>query len=444
MLDEVIELSPPPKTLPPPTSARAVNEDGSAAGYANLVISPTAAHLEPATWDEGGVPEVPEPLPWTGGAEGLNDPGDVVGWTATGSLAMRAFTYRPGGQLEEIGPAPGADSNAALDINNGGIVVGWEMADSGIASAHPFVYDMNGGSIRALDLLPGHDIAYAVAVNEAEHVVGVSRKPQPGSTLASMKHLFIYREGEMDDLGSGMVHGPGGLLPCALNNWDVITGSRVIPQTQITSAFRLDANAAPPVFEDLGQELPAGLAGSFGTGINDDEVIVGAALDETNTPHAMVHFPAGPNAGWHDLNHMLSNGNGWDLRVASAVSDSGYIVGDGLHHDERRSFLLKPRNLGTDKIADVVYVLIMIIGGGTVDAPGSIGITPGGKPVPIDSQEFKRLWNTLSPSQKDLYLGQAIRSLGSLVADDELREQVALAGTAVIKEASRTTLGEER
>jgi hypothetical protein len=440
MLYEVIELSPPAKTLPASTKARAVNEDGSAAGYAYI-----DNEAEPATWDQGGAPEVPQPLPLEGGAEALNDRGDVVGWFRPSSQTERAFIRQPGGQLEEIAPAPGGDINIAFDINDDGVVVGTErIRTDSIPDVHPFVYDTRGDSLEALGLLPGHVFGFGIAVNEAEHVIGVSTDPQSDSTPTSMRHLFIYREGVMEDLGAGMGEdGPGGLRPCDLNNWDVITGSRVFPGTQITSAFRLDASAAAPSFEDLGQELPAGFAGSFGIGINDDEVIVGAALDETNTPHAMVHFPTGSEAGWHDLNHLLINGHGWELQVATAVSDSGYIVGDGLHRGERRSFLLKPRNLGTDKIADVVWVLIMIIGGGTVDAPGSVGITPGGHPVPIDPQEFKRLWNTLSPSEKDLYLGQAIRSLGSLVADDKRREQVGLAGAAII-EAYRQTFEEGR
>lgn len=447
MLYEVIELSPPPGSKPymPPTMARAVNEGGSAAGYTNLLSgNPPGALLEPATWDEAGVPEVPQPLPWSGGAEALNDQGVFVGWFQPNGQAQRAFICQDGEQLEDIAPALGTEVNGACDINNSGIVVGWERADEPTASGAPFVYDTNSGSVTVLKPLKGHDLGFAIAVNESGHVIGLSRKPQPNTPAIQLMHLFIYREGETEDFGAGMVHGPAGLRSCALNNWDVITGSRVTPQTQIANAFRLNANAAAPSLEDLGQELPADFAGSFGIGINDDEVIVGAALDETNTPHAMVHFPAGSHAGWHDLNDLLIDGDSWDLQIASAISNSGYIVGDGLHHNERRSFLLKPRNLTTDKIADIVYVLIMIIGGGTVDAPGSIGITPGSKPVPIDPQEFKRLWNTLSPSEKDLYLGQAISNLGSLVANDERREQVAIAGTAVIKEAIEESFGEGR
>jgi probable HAF family extracellular repeat protein len=442
---EVIELSPPPeaKVLPPWTMARAVNEAGAAAGYADMKAGPAASvEIEPATWDEAGGPEVPQPLPLSGGAEALNDQGDVVGWFRSNAPPRQAaFIYHPGEQLEDLGPVLGGNVNLATDINNAGVVVGGVKPDDPPAVAQPFVYDRNDGSVTAIKPPPGHGISYAIAVNEAEHVIGLSEGPEPGPVHS---HLFIYREGATDDLGAGLVFAPGGLFPCNLNNSDVITGSRVTQQTQIASAFRLDANAAAPSYEDLGQELPAGFAGSFGIGINEDEVIVGAALDETNTLHAMVHFPTGSEAGWHDLNHLLINGHGWDLQVATAVSDSGYIVGDGLHRGERRSFLLKPWNLATDKIAQVVWVLIMIIGGGTVDAPGSVGITPGGHPVPIDPQEFKRFWNTLSPSEKDLYLGQAIRSLGSLVADDEQREQVGLVGTAVIKEAARKTFGEGR
>jgi uncharacterized membrane protein len=231
MLYEVIELSPPPKT--PSTNARAVNEDGSAAGIANMVTPAVAGVAEPATWDEGGVPKVPHPLPFEGVAEALNDQGDVVGWFRSSySQPGRAFIRHPGGQLEGIAPSPGGDLNVACDINNGGVVVGAERipTDSGIPDVHPFVYDTNGGSVKALGLLPGHVFGFGIAVNEAEHVIGVSSKPHSGSTLADMAHLFIYRAGKMEDLGAGMVEsGPGGSPPCDFNNWDVITGVKSLP-----------------------------------------------------------------------------------------------------------------------------------------------------------------------------------------------------------------------
>jgi hypothetical protein len=77
-----------------------------------------------------------------------------------------------------------------------------------------------------------------------------------------------------------------------------------------------------------------------------------------------------------------------------------------------------------DKIAQALSVLIMMIGGGAVDAPGSIGITGGGHPVPIGPQEFASLWRGLSAHERDAYIGIAIRNLGGIVADRETRAEV--------------------
>jgi hypothetical protein len=65
-----------------------------------------------------------------------------------------------------------------------------------------------------------------------------------------------------------------------------------------------------------------------------------------------------------------------------------------------------------------------MIGGGTVDAPGGIGITGGGNPVPIGLQEFAGVWRSLSKDERDAYIGIAIRNLGAIVSDGASRAEV--------------------
>jgi hypothetical protein len=80
------------------------------------------------------------------------------------------------------------------------------------------------------------------------------------------------------------------------------------------SAFRIDADAIDPSFEDLGPSLPPRFVSSVGTGINNDDAVVGWAWGtSTNNWHAMINVASGPEAGWFDLNDALVDGEGWHL-----------------------------------------------------------------------------------------------------------------------------------
>jgi hypothetical protein len=426
MLDyQITELSPPPEIETPETitEARAVNASGLVAGDA---VGSDAGYGEPIVWDDPAAPQVLEPSPPGGIAGGINDGGDVVGLIHP-DAPTHAFLYLSNGQFEDLAPVVGGEMSFAFDVNNEGVVVGYAGQPGPTGTGHPFVYDSKGGSLTTLDPLPGDTYALATAVNELGHVAGWSA----ANDLTPHGHLFIERGNGPENLGE--------VTDVAdINDADLITGSRTFPPIPFANAFRLDASAADPTFEDLGQSLPAGFAGSSGNGINDEGVIVGSALDADNEPHAMIHFPAGPDAGWHDLNDALVGGDGWDLQRAWAISESGHIVGGGIHHRRKRAFLLRPltAQTGDDKIAKVLCELIMMFGGAPFGAKGT-GITGGGHPVPIGPQEFAGLWKRLSAAERDMYVGAAIRNLGGMVADGELRQQVERVGIEVVENAAR-------
>jgi hypothetical protein len=425
---EITELAPPPEAQAPGafTEARAVNIGGSVAGDAFLA----SGEAEPILWDSPDAPQALEPFQPGGIAGGINDGGDVVGlisWPAP----THAFIYHhSNGELEDLAPVVGDEANSALDINNEGVVVGYagpQLPSPG----HGFIYDSSSGSVDSLSPLPGDTYAIAIAVNESRHVVGLSQdigaNPQG--------HLFLYREGKM--AGHGDIASPS----LDINNADVITGSRIFPTTPLANAFRLDAAAIEPSFENLGESLPAGFSGSGGMSINDDHVIAGYALDADNDSHAMIYLPDGPDAGWHDLNDAVLDGNGWHLAFAFAISNAGHIVGVGMHRRRHRGFLLSPLTAetgGDDKIAKVLLELIMMFGGAPFGGTG-IGITGGGHPVPIGPQEFARLWRRMSAPERDAYLGIAIRSLGGMVTNRDMRAEVERVATQIVETATRET-----
>jgi hypothetical protein len=151
----------------------------------------------------------------------------------------------------------------------------------------------------------------------------------------------------------------------------------------------------------------------------------------------MIYIPDGPDAGWTDLNDTLVNKDDWRLGYARGISNSGHIVGDGRHHGVDRAFLLRPHAPHLELVTQAIWVLITIIGGSTVGAPGGIGITGGGNPVPIDPQGFATVWRDLSAHERDAYIGVAIRKLGGIVADPETRAEVERVATRLMESGTR-------
>ena len=86
--------------------------------------------------------------------------------------------------------------------------------------------------------------------------------------------------------------------------------------------------------QDIGALPGIGYAQAYA--INNLGLIVGESLLAENSFHAFL-FQDGM---MHDLNNLIDSAQGWTLRVAWDVSDSGLIVGWGLHNGAERSFLL--------------------------------------------------------------------------------------------------------
>ncbi|WP_133250730.1 hypothetical protein [Janthinobacterium sp. 78] len=120
-------------------------------------------------------------------ASGLNTHGAVVGTAQRGDGYRRAFVYRPGTGMQEIGTLPGGRISSATAINDAGLVVG--ASDTEQRRWHAFAWD--GKRMLDLGAMIGQGDSYATAVNAAGHVVGsVSIKGFEPMT-------FVYKEGVM-------------------------------------------------------------------------------------------------------------------------------------------------------------------------------------------------------------------------------------------------------
>lgn len=289
-------------------------------------------------------------------ARAINESGQVVGYSSTGS-AIRGFVWEAG-TMTEIGTLGGNDSKA-LDINDNGEVAG--IADVDATREHAFIY--TGGVVHDCVPIAGNTSVGLTIHPSDSYVLGEST-----TTGASHACGWYYSNGYApNDLGT--FSGGSTSAATGINDDYRICGYGDLPNAEVHAFRRLPG----PMFEDLGPsgcfsaahdinnvgfgDVVGECAGSavlwvnqtmtyLGTlggayscafGINDAGVIVGRA----DTAAAMAAFIYSEGV-ITNLNDLVVNGAGWDLRTAYDINESNWIVGAALLNGAEVAFLLVP------------------------------------------------------------------------------------------------------
>ncbi|MCP4247472.1 MAG: hypothetical protein GY778_10530 [bacterium] len=290
---------------------------------------------------------------------GINESGQVVGYSYTDSWQKRAFLYSEG-EMVDLGTLGGSEAHA-YDINNAGQVVGEARTAAG--DWHAFLWEAGSG-MQDLGTLGG-SASVAYAINELGQAVGYS-------SIDSANHAFLYSDGVMSDLGTFDYHQSAAF---DINDQSQIVGL-LLPLTSTASAFIYDAGT----LIDLGSPLLAssqawlinnsgllaghsweatafrsfiygtgtaidlgtldGFSNSYVWGISEPGQVVGNVTNATGTlSHAFVYA----GGVLYNLNDLIAPGHGWDyLTAANAVNSAGQITGYGRINDEYRGFLMTP------------------------------------------------------------------------------------------------------
>lgn len=286
--------------LPGDFSAAAINRHGDIVGTAGGGA---------AIWSPVSTTYLASLLP---GSEGLaiNGTGAIAG-----RIGTDAFVYA-GGSVHRFAPPPASgnilvNGNWATGINDAGQVAGYTR--QGFANYQGFRY--TEGRFSMMDSLGGK-VSAANAINASGHLAGfagLSNDWQPDPD----RHAAVFRDGTLVDLGT-----LGGRISEAqdINDTGFVVGWSELGDGFSERPFLFAPSASHMI--DLGS-----LGGSAGraNGINDAGTVVG--LSDIGGPDGFdYHAFIWGGDGMADLNSLVAPDGDWTLVSALDVNDAGQIL----------------------------------------------------------------------------------------------------------------------
>ncbi len=207
---EVVALGNLPSPAGPASEAAGINNRGQVVGWSGPGL-PEPGRVDHAfLWQDGVMTDLGTLGGNSGRALFINDAGQIAGWSTTpGDTDVHAFLWRDS-VMTDLGTLGGTSSQPA-GLNASGMVVGHSSTTTG--ATHAFVW--RGGSITDLGTLGG-DYSSALAVNDRGDVVGESQ------TAAGQIHAFWWDGNTLHDLGT---LGGATSTAHAVNNAGAITGT---------------------------------------------------------------------------------------------------------------------------------------------------------------------------------------------------------------------------
>jgi probable HAF family extracellular repeat protein len=279
-------------------------------------------------------------------ASAINAGGQIVGGAQTASGDLHAFLWTPDdrddltGRMVDLGTLAGGVSSYATGINDFGQVVGF--SDIGDFNYRAFLWTPDvphgsAGSMIDLGVLnPASAWALAQGINRDGQVVGfTSNGPvTPFLWTPTEAHGTV---GTLSDLGGLYPFGTGNesTLPYAINHFRQVVGWGETPDGPRAFLFTPGGTAglaSNPQMQELG--LLPGDAFSFGTALNTVGQVVGNSQNDTAS-HAFLWSPEEPHRTEGAMTDLGTLGG--LSASAEGINDRGVVVGwsqvaSGEHH----------------------------------------------------------------------------------------------------------------
>jgi probable HAF family extracellular repeat protein len=225
-------------------------------------------------------------------ALGINNSGLVIGYGWISGAIEHAFLYT-GGKMVDLGTLSGYSSSIARGINDLGQVVGFSAIATGVVS-HAFLY--SNGIMTDLGIPAGATGSSAAAINHSGQIAG-------SIGTVSSSHAALYSNGAWTDLG-GMPGATLGTTATGINDAGRIIGQAIFPQVLISPARPGHRRVYKPItrvgfviqnsaFVDLDSLITpnSGFVVTGAVGINNSGAILCNAKTSVSESHAVLLTP---------------------------------------------------------------------------------------------------------------------------------------------------------
>jgi probable HAF family extracellular repeat protein len=265
----------------------------------------------------------------TTGSVAMNEAGRIVGSSAEGgyrAYRISGDTVVDEGRIEHpslINPEAMANDGRVLQQQ-------FVYRDGEITDIEPSVRQLGGFAAMSEDM------------NNAGQVVGTFlRSPLPGPDRNVRLGAFLYRDGQIEDLGRFAPPGADGFAPGAINDSGQIVGEYTMQPTPHPDS---DPGRRHSFLLDDGRLTELGTLGgdTHAADINDLGQVVGwsSLLGEGDYGGRRAFLYQ--DGEMIDLNDLLPPETSWTLYEATAINDRGQILGSMADGDVARPFLLSP------------------------------------------------------------------------------------------------------
>ena len=296
-------------------------------------------------------------------AGGINDNGQVVGFSHTATGESHAFITGPDGVgMRELGTS---NYSLATDINNAGQVVGESGGDA-------FITGPDGTGMRNIGTL-GSSGSYAAGINDAGQVVGYSHV---GDT--NVVHAFITGPNGMGMRDLGTLGGADSYAN-AIND-----AGQVVGFSSLTATEKLHAFITGPEGKGMVDLRPTDVqSDSAAIAINDVGQAVGYVASGRLPPTGFMTEPDGVGRIPVEIPDM----GGVGFPIFNDINDAGQVVGyteilgtpgpQGVW--SRHAFVTGPNGVGVTFIDSLVNLPdgVILTGAHLINNAGQVIVTGG-------------------------------------------------------------------